>query len=44
MPETAVASAVQFQVSLHATDLERSVHFYRKLLATEPAIYARSAR
>jgi catechol 2,3-dioxygenase-like lactoylglutathione lyase family enzyme len=35
---TATATEVKFQVSLNVTDLNRSVHFYRTLLATEPAM------
>jgi len=36
MTAVATACAVQFQVSLNVTDLNRSVHFYRTLLAAEP--------
>jgi catechol 2,3-dioxygenase-like lactoylglutathione lyase family enzyme len=36
MTAIATASAVQFQVSLNVTDLNRSIHFYRTLLAAEP--------
>jgi catechol 2,3-dioxygenase-like lactoylglutathione lyase family enzyme len=38
MSATATATSVKFQVSLNVTDLTRSVHFYRTLLATEPGM------
>jgi catechol 2,3-dioxygenase-like lactoylglutathione lyase family enzyme len=39
MSATATATAVRLQVSLNVTDLDRSVRFYRPLLATEPALH-----
>jgi catechol 2,3-dioxygenase-like lactoylglutathione lyase family enzyme len=38
MTSVATATAVQFRVSLNVTDLNRSIHFYRTLLAAEPSM------
>jgi catechol 2,3-dioxygenase-like lactoylglutathione lyase family enzyme len=40
MSATATLTSVKFQVSLNVTDLTRSVHFYRTLLAAEPSMNA----
>jgi catechol 2,3-dioxygenase-like lactoylglutathione lyase family enzyme len=37
MPATATTTAVKFHIGLHVSDLDRSIHFYRTLLGTEPA-------
>jgi catechol 2,3-dioxygenase-like lactoylglutathione lyase family enzyme len=39
MSAIATAAAVRFQVSLHVTNLDRSVQFYKALLAIEPTLH-----